>query len=98
MRISSGLSEIQFHANPSGRIPGERIYLWPAYGEGKVDRIQGVTRRTEGNALYSKPLPEDREKLLGMIESSGSSSYDSGGRVRNSLSGLRPGSFFDAVV
>jgi hypothetical protein len=98
MMISSGISEISFGAGHTGRVQGEKVYLWPVYGEGRVERVQGVTRRTEGNAIYSKPLPQEREKLLDLLESSRSTGYTPEGRLQGRGGGLQPGSFFDAIV
>lgn len=98
MRISSGISEINFGAMSGIRPRDEKVYLWPVYGEGRVESIRGVTRRTEGNAVYSKPLPEEREKLLGLIDSSKASRYTQEGRLQSRVASLQPGSFFDAIV
>ncbi len=98
MRISAGISEISFGPQAGAPGRGEKIYLWPVYGEGRVERIQGVTRRTEGNAVYSKPLPEEREKLFDLAEKSRMVMYTPDGRADRKTSVLRPGSFFEAIV
>ncbi|MBP7583174.1 MAG: hypothetical protein KBA61_04010 [Spirochaetes bacterium] len=98
MNISSGISEIRFGAMSGIRPRDEKVYIWPVYGEGRVERVQGVTRRTEGNAIYSKPLPEERAKLLDLIETSSVTRYTQEGRLQGRISSLQPGSFFDAIV
>ena len=98
MNISSGISEISFGAMSGIRPRDEKVYIWPVYGEGRVERVLGVTRRTEGNAIYSKPLPEERAKLLDLIESSSVTRYTQEGRLQGRISSLQPGSFFDAIV
>jgi hypothetical protein len=96
MRISSGVSEISFTARPESAIRAEKVYIWPVYADARVERIQGITRRTEGNAVYSKPLPEDQEKLISLMQSP-TCHYTGEGRARSHCS-LPPGSFFDALV
>ncbi len=97
MRISTGISEISFINRFDAAARAEKVYLWPVYGEGRVERIQGVTRRTEGNAIYSKPLPEEREKLLEIMNSAPSFRYAENG-FKSATSPLPPGTFFDALV
>jgi hypothetical protein len=98
MRISSGLSVINFNKVENQKGNSERFYVWPVYGEGRVEKIHGVTRRTSSNITYAKPLPEDHHRLLGLANNSGEHEYNSSGRVQTRSPIPEPGSFFDAIV
>ncbi len=98
MRISTGISEISF-INRSGvatRVP-EKVYIWPVYAEGRVEPIQGVARRTDGSAIYSKPLPEDAGKLLESMNTASVYCYGENGH-KSVTASLPPGTFFDALA
>ncbi len=98
MKISTGMAEISFLRSQNSRITSENFYVWPQYNAGRVDKIQGVIRETESNVIYSKPLPEDREKLLAQAANSAERGYSSTGKMDRSSARLLPGSLFDAIV
>lgn len=98
MRISSGIAEITSLSTSAGpRL--EKTYLWPVYNNGTVNKIHGVTRRTDSSAVYTKPLGDDHNKLLRLSMTAAESEYTSKGNVinRSPLSST-PGSFFDALA
>lgn len=97
MRISTGISEITFTSQVQASRSAEKVYLWPVYGEGLVEPIQGVARRTEGNAIYSKPLPEERGKLIDIMNSASAYHYAENG-YKSRTAPLPPGTFFDALA
>ena len=97
MRISSGISEINFNLPLENRIQSERAFIWPVYNAGKVESIHGVTRRTDSNAIYAKPSAEDREKIIMLSSTRAEETYTQRGN-RQSRQLLQPGSLFDAVV
>jgi hypothetical protein len=97
MRISSGISEIHFHTPMDSARPSERVFIWPLYNAGRVERLHGITRQTESNAIYAKPSSDDREKILMTLSSRSEVTYtDRGSQRSHQLFG--PGSLFDAVV
>ena len=98
MNVSSSVSVINLHGYASSRVTTDRYFVWPVYGEGKVEKIHGITRRTDGNAVYSKPIPEDHYRLMGLAGSAGEMQYDRSGRVQARSSIPEHGSFFDAIV
>jgi hypothetical protein len=98
MKISTGISEIGFNSLINNRISSETFYVWPQYNAGQIDKIQGVVRRTESNVIYSKPLPEEREKLLAHANDYANREYSSTGKVNRSYPAIQPGSLFDAIV
>lgn len=98
MKISDGLSVINFNSYQSGRVNSERFYVWPVYGEGKVEKIHGVTRRTDSNAVYSKPLPEEHNRLIGLAKNTIEPEYMRNGRIQSRSPIPEHGTFFDAIV
>jgi hypothetical protein len=93
MRISSGMSEINFN-----RLNTDKIYLWPQYAEGRVGSTRNISRRTDPSFAYYKPLPEEREKIFDLYRRELNEGYSSEGRIMRSGPGTRPGSLFDAVA
>jgi hypothetical protein len=98
MRISTGLAEIGFAGYADNRIASEKFYLWPQYNAGRVNQIRGVTRHTESNVIYSKPLGEDRDKIMELSRDRSGFEYTNTGRADRHASGIRPGALFDAIV
>lgn len=94
MMVSGGISEINL---TSGTYGPQKVYLWPVYNAGKVDPIFRITRELDGKAHYSKPTPEEKERLLSDMKKKGFDTYSVGSnRVKNSP--YSPGTFFDACV
>ena len=98
MKISTGISEIGFNNLYANRTASEKFYIWPVYNAGHVDRIHGVARRTESNAVYSMPVAEDREKILAHVNDFTNREYSSSGKINRSYPAVQPGSLFDAIV
>ena len=96
MRISSGISEINFFNK--NNIKTQKTYLWPLYNGGQVNKIRSITRRTETNLSYTKPSFEDKEKLIDISLRQDQSEYNSKGLKLNNLTLIPPGSLFDAIV
>lgn len=92
------MAEMHFNNLPGMRIAAEKFYIWPLYNAGRVESIQGVTRRTESNAIYSKPSQEDRERIMDLAKNRSFNEYSPAGRIGRSNAGLQPGSLFDAIV
>ena len=99
MRISTGLAEI-YTPRTDGIEPAQKTYLWPVYNQGKVDPVFRVTREIDGQGYYTKPSPEEKERLLQMMGTKKNvSSYNATGGI--ALSGdvmFKPGTFFDAMA
>jgi len=99
MRISTGIAELHLASAQSGRVKAEKAYLWPVYDAGKITNIHGVTKRTDSNSVYSKPLPEEHIRLLQELHNSPIAEYTPRGLAseRRSVS-YQPGTFFDALA
>ena len=96
MRISSGMAEIYSPSQVSG---AQKTWLWPVYDAGKVDPVFRVARETDGKAYYTKPTPEERDRLLSLAAEARSQAYTStGGIVSSGDIHFRPGTFFDAMA
>ncbi|MCX7680108.1 MAG: hypothetical protein N2316_12955 [Spirochaetes bacterium] len=96
MRISTGLSELTFVDRSRETALVEKIYLWPIYAERKIERVSRITRESQG-VVYYKPLPEERDRLLSIVENTNLTRYTAKGTVRG-VSSVLPGMFFEAVV
>ena len=98
MRISSGIAEIM-NLSTSAGLKLEKTFTWPVYNNGTVNKIHGVTRRTDSSAVYTKPLNDDHNKLLRLSMTAAESEYTAKGDVvtRNALTAT-PGSFFNALA
>ena len=97
MRISSGISEIGFNYGSGNRVVSEKFYVWPMYNAGRVEQIHSVAKRTEFNAMYSKPTAEDRQRVFSMYCDNSSFEYTSRGSRERADSAV-PGSLFDAIA
>ena len=97
MNISGGIAEISFKGY-TGNIPApKKVYLWPNYDAGSVEKIRGVVKRTESNIIYSKPLDDDRDKVLkNNLESS--KQYTSTGNIQKGGLGTYPGMLFEVIA
>ncbi len=94
MKISSAIVEINL---PRSTGP-EKIYLWPKYGQDKVDPVQQVSRRTESNIPYYKAPPAEEERILNIHRDKSLTQYSPNGTEKNLKTGIAPGSLFDALV
>lgn len=92
------MAEMHFNNIPGMRIASEKFYIWPLYNAGRVESIQGVTRRTESNVIYSKPSQEDRERIMDLAKDRSFNEYSPAGTFSRSHAGLQPGCLFDAIV
>jgi hypothetical protein len=92
------MAEIGYGNVLNSRIASEKFFVWPLYSAGRVEDIHGVTRRTESNITYSKPSPEDRDKLLTLMNDNSLREYSPAGTIKRSATGIQPGSFFDAIA
>ncbi|HEY1407009.1 MAG TPA: hypothetical protein VF857_10405 [Spirochaetota bacterium] len=84
--------------NPVGTYKAEKVYLWPVYNAGKVDPVYRVTRELEGQVTYTKPTPEERDRLLSMNASTNPNEGYTASGVRKKANPFTPGTFFDAYV
>jgi hypothetical protein len=97
MKISTGLSEIRINANAGKTAGSKKVYLWPNYNAGNVGKIRGVVRRTESNAIYSKPLSDDVDKLFSEHKNS-VNQYTEKGYIQKTSLNSYPGMLFEAIA
>lgn len=98
MRISSGMAEIGFSNLPGMRVASERFFVWPLYNAGRVESIQGVTRRMESNVIYSKPSQPDHDRIMDFARDRSFSEYSPAGRTGRAHCGIQPGALFEAIA
>lgn len=96
MNISTGISEIN-SIRFSGASPvKEKTFIWPAYTDGKVEKIRPMGPHSSG-AVYYKPSPDEENKILDKMKT-GHGEYNSSGRISRSATPLQPGSLFNALA
>lgn len=97
MRISTGIAEITSIRQANNITATEKIYIWPVYGEGRVEPIRPIHQNLEGKVVYTKPIPKEPEMLIELITRSQLFHYTQTADARQ-YSILLPGSFFDAIA
>jgi len=98
MRISSGLSVIQSMKINRGNAGPSKIYTWPDYNTGRVEKAEGVSRHKGSGAIYYKPPPEEFESILARGSEQMHGEYTPGGSLRLTKAPVEPGSLFEALV
>lgn len=96
MMISSGMAEIQFNRTSSAEGPA-KIYLWPNYNNGRVEKIDRLDRY-DRDIVYFKPNKEEKENLLNAFRQNREPLYTKSGMLGSNTNFLAPGSLFTAIV
>jgi predicted class III extradiol MEMO1 family dioxygenase len=95
MKISGGISEVSLNSIIGSSKP-DKIYLWPNYDAGKVERVDKIVERPHADYYYSKPTEAEKYKLLDIMNTN-MKEYSSNGSINKKVI-LPPGSFFEALV
>ena len=98
MKISNAISEITVNKFSNNKIETEKNYIWPQYGAGKVNKIRGVVRKTGTNAIYSKPIQNDKDKIIKQLNEKNNSLYSAKGNIDHKKIVIQPGLLFDAIA
>lgn len=94
MKVSSGIAEIHL---PRTNGP-EKVYLWPRYGEERIEPTQKVSRRTESNIPYYKAPRAEEERILNLHREKSYTHYAPDGVEKAVKKSIAPGSLFEALV
>lgn len=97
MNISGGMSVINIPA-VYGTSKAAKVYLWPDYARGTVEKIKPLTRETPGNIFYTRASDEDMELIISAVKEQSASAYSSSGKYSEINPMVRPGLLFDATV
>ncbi len=98
MRISDGVSAIVFSPVPNAKSVYEKVYLWPVYNAGRINKVDTVHGRIRSGDRYS--IPFERNHLLNhSTQNTADREYTSRGRVeiRSTSTSIR-GHLFDALA
>jgi hypothetical protein len=95
MNISQGLSVIQMPQS-SSISAGAKIYLWPAYNQGPVQKPPQITREDSPRYIYKNVSAEDRENILSYARENRETQYTNSGYLASKPYAMLPGSLFDA--
>jgi hypothetical protein len=97
MRISTGVAEIALYKQ-GNRVSPAKAYIWPEFPAGRIERIRGVTGKKEPGFFYTKPLPEEREKIFELMNDRKERGYTLTGKPLGFNPEITPGSLFDAIA
>lgn len=97
MNISGGLSVINIPAT-SGASQASKVYLWPDYDRGSIEKIQPVTKETPDRIFYTRATDEDTQRIISAVREQKENSYSPTGSYSDKNSLVRPGMLFDAKV
>ena len=97
MNISNGMSVISMGgADQASPVSGGKVYLWPVYGRGNVYPVQPVEPREP--RIIMRADPEQREKLIGMLNKPDNNTYRMDGSFPASGTRFEPGLLFNALA
>lgn len=96
MNISTGISEIRTTSFSGASPVKNKTFIWPAYTDGKVEKIQGAGPRSS-EPIYYKSTPEQQNKIFDLVKNS-QSEYNASGRTTGSNTRIQPGSLFNAIA
>ena len=94
MNISTGISEINLAARANSAGKTQKAYVWPAYNNGIINRINRISDRIASNIYTAKPLT--KEDIPGNIMKE--AAYNSWGEVKNTPSSYYPGQYLDILA
>lgn len=96
MNISTGISEIRTTSFYGTSPIKNRTFIWPAYTDGKVEKIRGA-RPDLTKPVYYKSTPEQQNKILDLAKNS-HREYNASGKITGSNTQIQPGSLFNAIA
>lgn len=93
MNISGGMSEINLAGQSSNP---KKIWTWPAYNQGKINKISKVPARNEHRIIYSNSSSNEKERLLDSSIKNSHVLYNPDGGASIKFGMVPPGSLFNA--
>jgi len=98
MRISDGISAVVFSPVPNTKSVYEKVYLWPVYNAGRINKVDNVHRRIGYGNRYSIPVERDHS-FNHSIQNNPYREYTSEGTIdiRRTFTSPR-GLFFDVLA
>jgi hypothetical protein len=96
MNISTGISEIRNSSLSGSQQVKNRTFIWPAYTNGKVEKIKNVQARSP-EPIYYKSSPAEHNKILESMQKS-RNEYNASGKISRAAAHIRPGSLFNAIA
>ncbi len=94
MNISNGISEINFISQANSAAKTQKAYLWPAYDNGIINKINRISDKITSNISYVNPsLNENNEK-----DTIREYEYSSSGKIKTSPSAYYPGFYLNMLA
>ena len=92
MNISGGISEIKL----PGLDRNKKIWTWPAYNQGKINKISRLQARNDQRIIYSNTSSEEKERLIDSSVKNSHVLYSREGGASIKFGMVPPGSLFNA--
>lgn len=83
MNISTGMSVINYPALRGNSVESRKLYLWPVYNAGGVEKVHAVRGRTS-SPVNIQAVSEEYANQIHKMKESGEMLYTSQGRAYNS--------------
>ena len=94
MNISNGISEINFLSNANSAVKTQKTYLWPAYNNGIVNKINRISEKIASNISYVIPSSNEDTVKNDISEYE----YNSSGKIKASPSSYYPGFYLNLLA
>jgi hypothetical protein len=99
MKISTGMAEFGIRSAEAKRpAEGGKVYLWPTYHEGRVDRVDKITREPSPITYFKKTTEEERRDIISDFQRNSHTDYYGGGIAGARSRAIQPGMLFDVLV
>ncbi len=96
MNISTGISEIRNASLSGTQQIKNKTFIWPAYTNGKVEKIKNVQPRSS-EPIYYKSSPAEQDRIFEKMQKN-QSEYNASGKISRAAADIRPGSLFNAIA
>jgi len=96
MVLSTGISEINYLSQNKNL---KKVYLWPKYNAGKINKINKITKRSDSNNLHINNPSTDLKKTAHLTNTPFETLYNIKGMSYNTTTmPQKPGSFLDVIA
>jgi len=96
MNISTGISEIRSASLTGTSRVNNKTFIWPAYVNGKVEKIKNVHPRSS-EPIYYKSSPSEQNKILENMQKN-QGEYNASGKISRAAGSIEPGLLFNAIA
>ncbi len=94
MNISNGISVINFISQANSTAKTQKAYLWPAYNNGIVNKINRLSDKIASNISYVNPSLNENDAKNNFRDFE----YNSSGKITTSPSAYYPGQYLNILA